>query len=455
MIRISKKAAVLFFVYALSVILVLGGFLYINAGERAALRRSVAIGYDNAFSELATAVSELDTSLKKALCASSPSMVSTVCAESYAHCAAACQAIASLPYGNIELEHTAAFLAKTGDYLFFLSRSGARGESLGEEERSGLHKLSESAALVSETLSDLSAQLIAGQVSVEELERAESTIASAEDNLVDTGFAASFKEMETEFPEMPSLIYDGPFSEHIEKAEPLLLSGLPEVGEEEALAAAAKFLGADESELTVQYEREDSVPVYVVTRNVGRDVQTVEVSRVGGKVVYFGTSREPEMGSVSGEDAVKSAERFLEAHGFENMRSTYWASDGGEVVVNFAYEEGDVICYPDLVKVSVATDTGMISAFEAHGYTMCHTARELPAPEVDAETAAAALSPELKVKKHRVAVIPTSGKNEVLCHEFLCEDGEGNHSLIYVNAATGVEEKILLLLESENGTLTI
>ena len=453
--RISKKAAILAYVYTLALILTLSGFLYMAANERAELRRSVAVGYDHAFSELATAVSEMDTALKKALCASSPSMVSSVCTEVYAHSEAAMQAIASLPYGNIELEHTAAFLAKTGDYVFYLARAAAKGDALTDEEREALISLSQSAAQVSETLSDLSARLIAGQVSLTELEKAEDAISDAEDNLVDTGFAASFKRMETEFPEMPSLIYDGPFSEHIEKAEPLTLKDLEEVNEEEAIRAAAKFLDAHESRLRLEYRRESDIPVYVVTLAKGGTVDTVEVSCVGGKVVYYGTSRQPQMGSVDPEDAVKTAGRFLESHGYSSMRTTYWAADGGEVIVNFAFDLDGVICYPDLVKVTVALDTGSVTAFEAAGYTMCHTERSIPGVSVSEETARAALSPLLTVHSHNLAVIPTSGKNEVFCHEFLCEDADGHHSLIYVNAQTGNEEKILLLLESDNGTLTI
>ena len=60
----------------------------------------------------------------------------------------------------------------------------------------------------------------------------------------------------------------------------------------------------------------------------------------------------------------------------------------------------------------------------------------------------------LKVLAHEMAVIPTSGKNEAFCHEFKCENG-GNRYIVYINAETGNEEKILILLENENGTLTI
>ena len=47
------------------------------------------------------------------------------------------------------------------------------------------------------------------------------------------------------------------------------------------------------------------------------------------------------------------------------------------------------------------------------------------------------------------------GQDEVLCHEFKCQNASGGHVLVYVDAADGRQERILLLQEDENGTLVI
>lgn len=452
----SKKTGRLIIIYSLAAVLVMGGFLWRSGAENTALRRAVAIGYDHAFVELADAVEALDASLQKTLCASTPTMVSDLCSEGYAHCAAASQAISSLPYGNIELEHTAAFLSKTGDYLSYLSRMGARGDGLDEGSRQALGELSKSAGAVSGTLSELAAMLISGGISTTELENAEDQIASAEDSMVDMGFAKSFKNMETDLPEMPSLIYDGPFSQHIESMEPKMLTGQREIGEDEAVRSAAKFLGTDTDKLQVLYLRdESSMPVYVLTCQSGSEVETVEVTKRGGRVVYYGTSRESSEGEITPDAAVKTAQRFLESHGFDNMVSTYHTAEGGELMATFAYSQSGVICYPDLIKVSVALDTGRVTAMEARGYMMNHTRRDIPDAAIDTNEAANNLSPTLTVQSHRPAIIPTPGKNEVMCEEYLCKTSEGRRVLVYLNAKTGAEEKILLLLESDSGTLTV
>ena len=104
----------------------------------------------------------------------------------------------------------------------------------------------------------------------------------------------------------------------------------------------------------------------------------------------------------------------------------------------------------------IALDTGRVVGFEAAGYLMNHTEqRDLPSPAVSAEQARALLAEGLTVLSQRLAVIPTSGEYELLCHEFKCQDTDGRHVLIYVNVQTGQEERIVILLEDENGTLVL
>ena len=59
------------------------------------------------------------------------------------------------------------------------------------------------------------------------------------------------------------------------------------------------------------------------------------------------------------------------------------------------------------------------------------------------------------MKSEKLAVIPTSGAEEIYCRELICETEDGRHYLLYVNAMTGAQEKILILLEDESGTLAL
>ena len=61
----------------------------------------------------------------------------------------------------------------------------------------------------------------------------------------------------------------------------------------------------------------------------------------------------------------------------------------------------------------------------------------------------------LELMDVRLALIPTPGEQEVLCWECTCQTEEGTRCMVYINAKTGAEEKILLLQEDETGTLVL
>jgi len=125
------------------------------------------------------------------------------------------------------------------------------------------------------------------------------------------------------------------------------------------------------------------------------------------------------------------------------------------LLVNFASTDGDYICYPDLVKAEIALDTGEIVGFEAAGYIINHSQRSLPQCAITYERAREMVSPALSVISENLCIIPTSGKSEVCCYELKCENERGDHYLVYVNTQTGEQEKIIRLIESESGTLTM
>ena len=70
------------------------------------------------------------------------------------------------------------------------------------------------------------------------------------------------------------------------------------------------------------------------------------------------------------------------------------------------------------------------------------------------EEARTKVSSHLSVGTGRLALIPKDSLREVLCYEFHGTHKDKNF-IVYINAENGREEKILLLLESETGILTV
>ena len=91
---------------------------------------------------------------------------------------------------------------------------------------------------------------------------------------------------------------------------------------------------------------------------------------------------------------------------------------------------------------------------DARGYLVNHHDRTLQSPSITAEQAQQSLSDILTVDNTRLALIPTSGQNEVCVYEFLCTSPTEDRILSYINTQTGAEEQILILMQTPNGTLT-
>jgi germination protein YpeB len=336
-----------------------------------------------------------------------------------------------------------------GDYADAMARKAAAGGNT-EEERENLRSLSETAVLLAQNLTDMQTELTDGRLRMDELQDANRRIEESGEQASAT-VGDGFLQMEQEFPELPSLIYDGPFSEHLENVSPKLLEGSAEIDEDLAKQTAAAFLGLPITAMGSGEHCAGTIPC----RRFCAGQYCVTVSDRGGEVLEAICSRRPESAALSAEEGVAAARRLLEGWGYKNMAESYHLIQDNVLTVNFAWQRNGVLFYPDLVKVGVALDDGSLMSFDAMGYVAFHCERELPAVQVSSEDARGQVGGELEILAEELAVIPSGGEYETLCYEFKCADQEGRHYIFYVNADTGQQEKILILLEDESGALTL
>ena len=450
----GKKAAIVAISYLSAAALVLGVLAWTEHRRAETWETNAANDDQRAFGQLVTAVGEVDNALQKSLYVTSPSLAGAICAEVFGKALTAQAAVSALPFSSQELERTDGFLSRVGDYALALSRGALAGRGLTEEERENLRALSDAAEVLSLNLKELQGGLQDGSLSLRELRQAGATLSAGTEGPGWVGDRLSL--MEREFPELPSLIYDGPFSEHLTGQAPRALEGLPEADENEARKAAADFLGLGRGRVYATGAVAGDLPCWGMAADdeAGATVY-LSVTKQGARVLGMLSSRPVGSARVTVEQALETAGRFLSAQGYSDMAETYHMTRSGVLTVNYAWRQGDVLCYSDLVKVSVALDSGRVCGFEAKGYLTAHCHRELPEMAVDAGTAQGAVPEDLEVLAVQTALVPSDGKYETLCHEFKCADASGRHCIVYVNAQTGQQEKILLLLEDENGTLTI
>jgi len=103
----------------------------------------------------------------------------------------------------------------------------------------------------------------------------------------------------------------------------------------------------------------------------------------------------------------------------------------------------------------VALDDGSLLSFDASGYLQNHRQRSALRPQASAEDARGLLSPALTVEEEYLSFLPMPGGGEKLCFTFRCLDSAGRRWLIFSSAATGAQERIVRVIESETGLETL
>ena len=135
------------------------------------------------------------------------------------------------------------------------------------------------------------------------------------------------------------------------------------------------------------------------------------------------------------------------------MKPTYYLKQGGTVTINYAYLQDNVTIYPDLIKVKIALDNGEVLGMETTGYLNNHTQRTIETPSISLEKAKASLNKKLSIISEDLAIIPTEWNTEIFCYEFKGRVDDTDF-LVYVNAQTGKEENILVIIDTPDGILT-
>lgn len=429
-----------------ALVLVLGVFAIRNYSQAESYRLQVEHNYQRSLNDLNDYVNNIQASLNKGLYANTPPMISNLANSLWRESAGAKSSMGQLPVSDLQLENTYRFLSQVGEYALSLSKKTANGETLKPQEHEQLVKLSNLAEGLSEHISAVRSQLDDGSLQFASTQSA----VQAGGAMGVNAFSDGMTDAEESMVDYPTMIYDGPFSDHIMNRTPKRTENEKEVDRESARGIAAGFLGVDAGRITDAGDEEGIMPSY----GFACGEISISVTKKGGLLCYFINPRYAGEAVMTQEEAVKAARSYLEKNKIRNMKESYYMTSDGICVVNFAYVQDDVILYPDLIKVGVSLDNGEIVEFDARGYLVNHAQRDLPSPKYSFESAKAVVSPYLSIIDYRKALIPTPGGGEELCYEFHCKSSNGEEVLVYINTQTCMESQILLLLYSDGGVLT-
>lgn len=412
--------------------------------------KSLALEYSylRAIEDLSTSAENISTTLQKGIYSGTPDMLGELSSKLWRESGSAKSALAQLPVEELQLENTYKFLSQVGNYALSIADKASDDQELTSEEYKNLKSLYEFSKNFSREMWDLESQVANGQISIVNIA---STVQTEAGGSQPPTVTEGFTEFEEGFESYPTLIYDGPFSDHILEKNPIMLKDAQDASEDYALKRGAQAANVNQADLKKGQDEDGKMPSYVFEN----DNVSVAVTKKGGLISYMLKNRDVTTASVSQSDAQNIALKYLESLDVKNMQTTYYETYNNILTINYAARQDDVVCYTDLIKVSVALDNGEILGFDARGYIVNHYERTFPTPKISKSDAKELLSPLLTVTKSKTALVPTEGTNEVLCYEFTCTTDEDTKVLVYIGVETKKEEQILILYESESGVLTM
>ncbi len=407
--------------------------------------------YTEAFSNLVNYVNSVENYLAKAMISKSPEHSAQTLTQIWRDSNLGMVYLSRIFSENEGLSQTAKFLNQVSDYSYSLSRKNINGEGLTEEDFNNLETMYKYSVDLENTLNQLSEEIYSGEINWKDLNlNSETKFAQTVDSI------NVFSNIDDNLNDYEGLIYDGAYSDHINKKEKLGLTG-NDISEEEAKEKVKEFFGEDfeSAQTNIVLETAD-IPGYdfsVKLKNK-EEKYSIMISKKGGHVVETSLDREVTEEKISQEEANEIGKSYLADKGFENMKETYFIKQSNVVTINYAYNDNGIIIYPDLIKVRIALDNGEVLGIETSGYLNSHTERKYVEPKISLDEARNKLNPKLEILSENMAIIPTEWKTEINCYEFKgrVEDKE---FLVYINVETGKEEDILVILDTPGGTLTV
>lgn len=411
--------------------------------------------YSRAFLDLADYVDNVEVLLAKSLITSTPVSTSTMLEEVWRQANLAQTNMGQLPVSPPVLEKTSNFLTQVGDMAYALNTKTLNGTALSDKEYENIKQLHGYAMSLQKSLHGIENQINVGKMTWGGSTGGPRLLSSKSNDPQ----ASQMENVDKNFQEYPSLIYDGPFSDHMLKSKPLGLNA-EKVSVDKAKDIVKKIIGSDKVQEITKLDDNTTGSINTFRFKVTYKNSTteqgaeIEITQQGGQVYSMLRNREIAKDTLNMEAAKKVASAFLTKNGFKSMKDTYYQKTDGTAVICYAYTQDNVMVYPDLVKVEVALDNGEILGVESKGYLYNHRKRDIPSAKLTMEEARQKINNKINITSQGRAIIPTDFKTEKYCYEF-----QGNIDdrdfIIYINALTGAEEDVLMLITTDNGTLTM
>jgi germination protein YpeB len=300
-------------------------------------RRAQAIGLEmerqRAFEQLLDRAENIEVLLAKGLVTTSGCSGSLVFTDLWHQGLAAQEDLADLPLAYFSTGNLSRFVTQVADFSHYLVRKCSQGGEMTDEDWNHLSQLHQAAGEMTLELHEIAQQAATGAFRWSLLASPQGPAGTAAVQVQDR-----FGDIAAHMQDLPTLIYDGPFSDHIDLLVP---KGLQEgtVTAEQAAAEAKRFA--------------PSLP-----GAVGQQYEAVQVGDVPGPVSAYAFALRP-MGPAPGTPAPPASGAAV--------RATGQTTTGPEIRIDVSKEGGQVVWFlvqglPDAVAPPLGTGGGAPAA---------------------------------------------------------------------------------------------
>ncbi|MCR1935609.1 germination protein YpeB [Clostridium tepidum] len=426
--------------------------------ERNDYRNYLQGEYSKNLHELITSVQNIRVNLSKAPIIGSREQEIITFEEIFKYSSVATDKLHSLPIDQNTINNTSKFLTQVGDFSNSLAKSIVKDNNLSQSDYDNIEKLKKESLELENQLNNVVTDINEGRVRWGDIRKKVGGVLAKEDP---NSIKGQFNNIQKQVMQYPSLIYDGPFSDNVLEITPRINSQ-KKITEKEAKKIAQNIIGSDriESIKLDKNQGKTTISTYRFIANIKdkdnkKDNIICEISKNGGKLVYLIDSRSVGQPKIDTKKAINIGNEYLKKLQVSNMIPTYTLNYDNVAVINYVYKEDDVIIYPDQIKLKIALDKGEVIGAELEKYLVSHHDRNINKNvKITKEEAQKRVGKNLNITNVRLSIIPTEVNTEVLCYEF-SGTYKNDKFKIFINANTGYEERILQILDTPNGKLTI
>lgn len=446
--NMSRRGIIRIISFAAAIIIALGGAAYYGYVLSSGYKTELEYGYHRALNDLSDYISNIRLLLQKGSYATTSTALTQIAADLYNDTASAKCCVSQLPVSDEYMSGLNKFLSQAGEFSLELAKKTLRGDEISDDEKNTLKTLSQTAG-------EISTQIDAIQFAASDKDFRDSNVASdisqGEPTVLLQQMGESIERESEDDAIFPVLVYDGYYSDHIQGQEPKATAGKEEIGEDAAKQIAANIIGTDAANISAANINDGEIPYYGFTY----ENTSISITKKGGYLLYITNPRRIENESINYNQAMDIARVYLQSLGLGNFNVNYYFVNEGVLTAAMSYTDSssgqEVICYPDLINVGVALDTGEVVNYNASEFILSHQTRDMSEVKYTEEEAKEVLSANLTPEKSNLCVIAVPGYIEVLCYEFVCTGNDGETVQVFINANNLEEEKILLRIETIGG----